>query len=39
VPVITLDAVSATFGHVPLLDRVALTVDPGERVALQNFPR
>jgi ATP-binding cassette subfamily F protein uup len=33
-PVIALDDVSTAFGHVPLLDHAALTVEPGERVAL-----
>src|SRR5262245_38366644 len=33
-PVIALDDVSTAFGHVPLLDHVALSVDAGERVAL-----
>jgi ATP-binding cassette subfamily F protein uup len=34
VPLITLDSVSLAFGHVPLLDRASLLIDPGERVAL-----
>jgi ABC transport system ATP-binding/permease protein len=33
-PVATLDNVSLAYGHVPLLDRVALSLDAGERVAL-----
>jgi ATP-binding cassette subfamily F protein uup len=33
-PLFTLDAVSVAFGHLPLLDRVAFQVDPGERVAV-----
>jgi ATP-binding cassette subfamily F protein uup len=33
-PVAALDEVSLAFGHVPLLDRVALSLDAGERVAL-----
>ncbi len=33
-PLFTLDSVSVAFGHLPLLDRVAFQVDPGERVAV-----
>ncbi len=33
-PVATLDNVSLAYGHVPLLDRVALSLDAGEKVAL-----
>ncbi len=33
-PVATLDSVSLAYGHVPLLDRVALSLDTGEKVAL-----
>ncbi|MEO8070330.1 MAG: ATP-binding cassette domain-containing protein [Acidobacteriota bacterium] len=33
-PLIALDDVSMAFGHVPLLDRASLQIDPGERVAL-----
>jgi ATP-binding cassette subfamily F protein uup len=32
--VITLDAVSVAFGHLPLLDRVSLSIAPGERIAV-----
>ena len=32
-PLIALDRVSVAFGHVPLLDEVALQIDPRERVA------
>ena len=31
---ITLDAVSVAFGHLPLLDRVNLSIAPGERLAV-----
>ena len=31
---ITLDAVSVAFGHLPLLDRVSLSIAPGERIAV-----
>ena len=31
---ITLDAVSVAFGHLPLLDRVSLSIEPGERIAV-----
>ena len=33
-PLVTLDAVSIAFGHVPLLDRANLQIDAEERVAL-----
>ena len=33
-PLFTLDSVSVAFGHLPLLDRAAFQVDPGERVAV-----
>jgi ATP-binding cassette subfamily F protein uup len=33
-PLVALDRVSVAFGHLPLLDTVALQVDPGERVCL-----
>src|SRR5215475_11443601 len=33
-PVATLDNVSLAYGHVPLLDRVSLTIEAGEKVAL-----
>ena len=33
-PLIALDRVSVAFGHVPLLDEVALQIDPRERVAV-----
>lgn len=33
-PLIALDRVSIAYGHLPLLDEVALQVDPGERVAI-----
>ena len=31
---ITLDNVSVAFGHVPILDRVSLSIKDGERVAV-----
>jgi ATP-binding cassette subfamily F protein uup len=34
VPLLTLSNVSAAFGHLPLLDHAALTLDGGERVAV-----
>ena len=33
-PLLTLDAISLAFGHVPLLDRVDLRIEPGERICL-----
>ncbi|MCC7546213.1 MAG: ATP-binding cassette domain-containing protein [Burkholderiales bacterium] len=33
-PLLTLQQVSLAFGHVPLLDRVDLVVEPGDRIAL-----
>ena len=33
-PVVSLDNVSIAFGHLPLLDRVALQIDHGERVCV-----
>ncbi len=33
-PLVSLDAVTMAFGHLPLLDRVSLLVDAGERVAV-----
>src|SRR5262245_47530091 len=33
-PLLTLDQISHAYGHLPLLDRAALRVDPGERLAL-----
>ena len=33
-PLITLDHVSLAYGHHPLLDRVGLVIEPGERVCL-----
>jgi len=33
-PIATLDGISLAYGHVPLLDRVELTLDAGEKVAL-----
>ncbi|OFW34765.1 MAG: hypothetical protein A3F70_07275, partial [Acidobacteria bacterium RIFCSPLOWO2_12_FULL_67_14] len=33
-PLVTLDAVSIAFGHLPLLDEVALRVEPRERIAV-----
>ena len=33
-PIAILDGISLAYGHVPLLDRVGLTLDPGEKVAL-----
>jgi ABC transport system ATP-binding/permease protein len=33
-PLVVLDRVSLAYGHLPLLDDVALQIDPGERVAM-----
>src|SRR4249919_2419897 len=33
-PLVVLDRVSMAYGHLPLLDEVALQVDPGERIAM-----
>jgi ATP-binding cassette subfamily F protein uup len=33
-PLLTLDDVSLAYGHLPLLDRAGLRIEPGERVAL-----
>ena len=33
-PVATLENVSLAYGHVPLLDRVQLVIDPGDKIAL-----
>jgi ATP-binding cassette subfamily F protein uup len=33
-PLVVLDQVSVAYGHLPLLDRVSLQVDPGERIAV-----
>lgn len=33
-PILVLDAVSLSFGHVPLLERADLRIEPGERIAL-----
>lgn len=33
-PIVTLDAVSMAYGHVPLLDAASLQIDAGERVAV-----
>jgi len=33
-PLITLDNVTTAFGHLPLLDKANLQIDPGERVAV-----
>src|SRR5215216_6379835 len=33
-PVATLENVSLAYGHVPLLDRVALVIEPGDKIAL-----
>src|SRR4051812_6718442 len=33
-PVVSLDRVSIAFGHLPLLDEVALQIEPRERVAV-----
>ncbi len=33
-PLVTLDRVSIAYGHLPLLDAVALQIEPGERVCL-----
>ena len=33
-PLVVLDRVSIAYGHLPLLDEVALQVDPGERIAM-----
>jgi len=33
-PLVSLDRVSIAFGHLPLLDEVALQIEPRERVAV-----
>ena len=33
-PLVVLDQISHAYGHLPLLDRVALQVEPGERIAI-----
>src|SRR5688500_18120889 len=33
-PLLTLDRISLAYGHVPLLDRADLRIEPGERIAL-----
>jgi ATP-binding cassette subfamily F protein uup len=33
-PLVSLDQVTVAFGHLPLLDRVSLQIDSGERIAL-----
>jgi len=33
-PVATLENVSLAYGHVPLLDRVQLVIEPGDKIAL-----
>jgi ATP-binding cassette subfamily F protein uup len=33
-PLVTLDRLSVAFGHLPLLDEVALQIEPGERVCV-----
>src|SRR5918993_1849591 len=33
-PLLTLDRTSLAYGHVPLLDRADLRIEPGERIAL-----
>ena len=33
-PLVSLDQVSIAYGHAPLLDRVSLQVEPGERIAV-----
>ncbi len=33
-PLVTLDQVSIAFGHLPLLDKAAFQIEPGERVAV-----
>ena len=33
-PLVSLDAVTIAFGHLPLLDRISLRVEPRERVAV-----
>ena len=33
-PIVTLDAVSMAYGHVPLLDAASLQIDAGERVSM-----
>ena len=33
-PLVVLDQVSIAYGHLPLLERVSLQVDPGERIAI-----
>jgi ATP-binding cassette subfamily F protein uup len=34
VPLLTLDAVALSFGHLPLFERADLRIEPGERIAL-----
>jgi ATP-binding cassette subfamily F protein uup len=34
VPLVVLDQVSLAYGHVPLLDRASLQIEPGERIAV-----
>ena len=33
-PLVSLDRISVAFGHLPLLDEVALQIEPRERVAV-----
>ena len=33
-PLVVLDQISHAYGHLPLLDRAALQVEPGERIAI-----
>ena len=33
-PLVVLDQISHAYGHLPLLDRVAMQVEPGERIAI-----
>src|SRR5262249_49255099 len=33
-PLVALDDVSVAFGHVPLLDKTSLQIEPGERVSI-----
>ena len=33
-PLVVLDQISHAYGHLPLLDKAALQVEPGERIAI-----
>ena len=33
-PLVSLEGVSVAYGHVPLLDRVSLLIEPKERIAI-----